>query len=66
MRLPHVERRCGHKWTESAEHACGMYTVVEMEGATDTFATMCEVKMSNFFGHADIILQCDPGPSLIK
>ena len=39
-------------------------TVVEMEGPTDTFATMCAVKMLNFLGLSDIILQCDLVQSL--
>ena len=44
----------------------GMSTVVETKGPTDMFATMCAVKMLNFLGLSDIILQCDPEPSLIK
>ena len=44
----------------------GMSTVVEMKGPTDTFATVWAVKMLNFLGLSDIILQCDPEPSLIK
>ena len=44
----------------------GMSTVVETKGPTDTFATMWAVKMLNFLGLSDIILQCDPEPSLIK
>ena len=44
----------------------GMSTVVETKGPTDMFATMWAVKMLNFFGLLDIILQCDPEPSLIK
>ena len=44
----------------------GMSTVVAMKGPTDTFATMWAVKMLNFLGLSDIILQCDPEPSLIK
>ena len=44
----------------------GMSTVVEMKGATDTFATVWAVKMLNCRGLSDIILQCDPEPSLIK
>ena len=44
----------------------GMSTVVETKGPTDMFATMWAVKMLNFLGLADIILQCDPEPSLIK
>ena len=44
----------------------GMSTVVETKGPTDMFATMCAVKMLNFLGVSDIILQCDPEPSLIK
>ena len=44
----------------------GMSTVVEMKGPTDMFATMWAVKMLNFLGLSDIILQCDPEPSLIK
>ena len=43
-----------------------MSTVVEMKGATDTFAVVWAVKMLNFLGLSDIILQCDPEPSLIK
>ena len=43
----------------------GMSTVVETKGPTDMFATMWAVKMLNFPG-LDIILQCDPEPSLIK
>ena len=44
----------------------GMSTVVETKGPTDMFATMWEVKMLKFLGLSDIILQCDPEPSLIK
>ena len=44
----------------------GMSTVVETKGPTDMFATMWAVKMLNFRGLSDIILQCDPDPSLIK
>ena len=44
----------------------GMSTVVESKGPTDMFATMWAVKMLNFLGLSDIILQCDPEPSLIK
>ena len=44
----------------------GMSTVVEMKCATDTFATIWAVKMLNCLGLSDIILQCDPEPSLIK
>ena len=42
-----------------------MSTVVETKGPTDMFATMWAVKMLNFLGLSDIILQCDPEPSLI-
>ena len=44
----------------------GMSTVVDMKGPTDSYATTWEVKMLNFLGLSDIILQCDPEPSLIK
>ena len=44
----------------------GMSTVVETKGPTDTFATVWAVRMLNFPGLSDIILQCDPEPSLIK
>ena len=44
----------------------GMSTVVENKGPTDTFATVWAVKMLNFLGLSDIILQCDPEPSLVK
>ena len=44
----------------------GMSTVVETKGPKDMFATMWAVKMLNFLGLSDIILQCDPEPSLIK
>ena len=44
----------------------GMSTVVEMKGPTDMFATLWAVKIMNFLGHSDIILQCDPESSLIK
>ena len=44
----------------------GMSTVVETKGPTDMYATMWAVKMLNFLGLSDIILQCDPEPSLIK
>ena len=44
----------------------GMSTVVETKGPTDMFATMWAVKILNFLGLSDIILQCDPEPSLIK
>ena len=40
----------------------GMSTVVETKGRTDMFPTMRAVKMLNFFGLSDIILQCDPEP----
>ena len=41
-------------------------TVLEMKGATDTFAAVWAVKMLNCLGLSDIILLCDPEPSLIK
>ena len=44
----------------------GMCTVVDMKGPKDTFATMWAVKMLNFNGLSDVMLQCDPEPSLIK
>ena len=44
----------------------GMSTVVETKGPTDVYATTWAVKMLNFLGLSDIILQCDPEPSLIK
>ena len=44
----------------------GMSRVVETKGPTDMFATMWAVKMVHFLGLSDIILQCDPEPSLIK
>ena len=44
----------------------GMSTVVETKSPTDMFATMWSVKMLNFLGLSDIILQCDPEPPLIK
>ena len=44
----------------------GMSTVVETKGPTDMFATKWAVKILNFRGLSDIILQCDPKPSLIK
>ena len=44
----------------------GMSTVVETKGPTDMYATMWAVKMLNFLRLSDIILQCDPEPSLIK
>ena len=44
----------------------GMSTVVATKGPTDMFATKWAVKMLNFLGLSDIILQCDPEPSLIK
>ena len=43
-----------------------MSTVVETKGPTDMFETMWAVKLLNFLGLSDIILQCDPEPSLIK
>ena len=43
-----------------------MSTVVEMKSPTDTFATVWAVRMLNFLGLSDIILQSDPEPSLIK
>ena len=54
-----------------AEHVCEniwvrMSTVVEIKGPTHTFATVWAVKMLNFLGLADIILQCGPEPTLIK
>ena len=36
------------------------------KGPTDMFATVWAVKMLNFLGLSDIILQCDPEQSLIK
>ena len=44
----------------------GMSTVLETNSPTDMFATMWAVKMLNFLGLSEIILQCDPEPSLIK
>ena len=44
----------------------GMSTVAEMKGPTDMFATMWAVKMLNFLGLSDIILQRDPEPSPTK
>ena len=44
----------------------GMSTVVETKGPTDSYAITWAVKMLNFLGLSDIILQCDPEPSLIK
>ena len=44
----------------------GTSIVVEMKGATDTFAMTWRVKMLNCLGLSDIFLQCDPEPSLIK
>ena len=44
----------------------GISTVVEMKGPTDTFATVWAVKLLNFLGLSDGILQCDPEPSLTK
>ena len=44
----------------------GMSTAVETKGPTDMFATMWAVKMLNFLGLSDVILQCDLEPSLIK
>ena len=43
-----------------------MSTVVETKGPTDMIATMWAVKMLNFLGFSDVILQCDPEPPLIK
>ena len=44
----------------------GMSTVVETKVPRDMFATMWALKMLSFLGLSDIILQCDPEPSLIK
>ena len=44
----------------------GISTVVETKGPTEMFETIWAVKMLNFHGLSDIILQCDPEPSLIK
>ena len=44
----------------------GMSKVVKTKGPTDMFATTWAVKMLNFLGLSDIILQCDPEPSLIN
>ena len=44
----------------------GMSTVLETKGAADMFATRWAVKMLNFLGLSDIILQYDPEPSLIQ
>ena len=43
-----------------------MSTVIEGKGPTDMFATVWAVKMLNFLILSDIILLCDPEPSLIK
>ena len=69
--LSHTERGCGHRWTEVLSmyvrtFGYGMSTVVDMKGPTDMYATMWAVKMLKFLGFSDIILQCDPEPSLIK
>ena len=44
----------------------GMSTVVKTKRPTEMFATMWAVKMLNCLGLSDIILQCDPEPSLIQ
>ena len=44
----------------------GMSTVLETNSPTDMFATMWAEKMLNFLGLSEIILHCDPEPSLIK
>ena len=44
----------------------GMSTVVETKCPTEMFATMWALKILIFFGLSDVILQCDPEPSLIK
>ena len=44
----------------------GTSTVVETKGETDTFAVTWGVSMLNCLVLSDIILQCDPEPSLIK
>ena len=44
----------------------GMSIVVETKSPTDMFETMWAVKMLNFLGLSDIILQFDPEPPLIK
>ena len=38
----------------------GMSTLVEMKGATDTFAAVWAIKMLNCLGLSDMFLQCDP------
>ena len=43
-----------------------MSTVVETKGPTDMFATLWAVKMLNFLGLSDVVLQCDLESSLIK
>ena len=43
----------------------GMSEVVEVKGATDTFAAVWAVKILSCLGHSHIIVQCDPEPSLI-
>ena len=44
----------------------GTSTVTETKGATDTLAKTWGVKMLKCLGPSDVILQCDPEPSLIK
>ena len=44
----------------------GMSTGVESKGAGVAFAEMWAVKMLNSIGLSNIIMQCDPEPSLIK
>ena len=44
----------------------GTSTLVGSKGSTGTFAVTWRVKILNCLGLSDIILQCDPEPSLIK
>ena len=44
----------------------GTATVIETNGATDTFAVKWELKMLNCLGLSDLIVQCNPEPSLLK
>ena len=44
----------------------GTSTVVETKGPTDIFRNSVGSENADFFGLSDIILHCDPEPSLIK
>ena len=62
MRLSHAERYGGHWWIESVQHVCENISQL----LTDSYATTLAVKILNFPGFSDIILQCDFERSFTK